>query len=392
MAIVFIPGIKGSELDDSYPLDWPTRWSLKDMVVGEVFDSPLDLQLTDGRYDSGNGHWMQPTRIIRYAYAAMLGKLRSWKSPEPVYTFSYDWRKSLELSARRLAEFLDEVQGRERALGRTAELSFVTHSMGGMLLRSALPLRNAHEPFAGVGRIVFVAPPFRGSIGAPYALVVGEKDGWFGTDEDYRRIARSFPAVYQMTPFYPGAAVDENGKDVDLFDAGNWQANVRDGNEFESRFLTEAEAFLRGAASRHGGKSKAPMLSDEMLATAADRILILCGAGKPTPRSLPVQRANTSNPNWFDFAASVMDIQGDGRVHFLSAAVTGVPFAAYSNSGDHALLCRDERVTNTISMWLEGKSPMKMTRRGPGDNAVRSAGAGFPAWNGAEDSFDRHIA
>jgi hypothetical protein len=103
MAIIFIPGIKGSELDDSYPLDWPTRWSMKDMVIGEVFDSPDDLRLTDGRYDSGNGHWMQPTRIIRYAYASMLGKLRTWKSPEPVYAFSYDSSRKWKGARRRSA-------------------------------------------------------------------------------------------------------------------------------------------------------------------------------------------------------------------------------------------------------------------------------------------------
>jgi hypothetical protein len=33
-------------------------------------------------------------------------------------------------------------------------------------------------------------------------LVAGEKDGWFGSDEDYRRIARGFPSVYALTPSY----------------------------------------------------------------------------------------------------------------------------------------------------------------------------------------------
>jgi predicted alpha/beta hydrolase family esterase len=392
MAIIFIPGIKGSELDDSYPLDWPTRWSMKDMVIGEVFDSPDDLRLTGGRYDSGDAHWMQPTRIIRYAYSSMLGKLRTWKAPEPVYAFSYDWRKPLEISAKRLAEFIAEVEGREKALGRRTTVSFIAHSMGCMLLRAALGARNTKDPFAGIGRVVFIAPPFRGSIGAPYALVVGEKDGWFGTDEDHRRIARSFPAVYQMTPFYHGAAIDEAGRDVDLFDAANWQANVRDSKEFEPAFLQQAEAFLRGRAAVHGGATVAPMISDAAMAAAADKVLVLCGAGKPTARSLPVQTKNKRNPNWFDFAASTVDMHGDGRVHFLSAAIKGVPFAAYGGSGEHALLCRDERVTNTVSLWLEGKRCLKMTRRGPDHPAKRTSRACFGAWNGDIASFDAHIA
>ena len=385
MAIIFIPGIKGSELDDSYPLDWPTRWGMKDMVIGEVFDSPDDLRLTHGRYDSGNGHWMQPTRIIRYAYSSMLGKLRTWKSPEPVYAFSYDWRKPLELSAKRLAEFVEEVEGREKALGRKAHTSFVAHSMGCLLLRGALRVRNASDPFAGIGRVVFIAPPFRGSIGAPYALVVGEKDGWFGTDEDHRRVARTFPSVYQMTPFFHGAAVDEAGHDVDLFDAANWQANVRDGEEFQPAFLADARRYLLG-------KGATSMIDDATLAGAADKVLVLCGAGRPTARSLPVQKANRHNPNWFDFAASTIDPHGDGRVHFLSAAVKDVPFAAYAGAGDHALLCRDERVTNTVSLWLEGKRCLKMTRRGPDHPVKRTARACFGSWNGDPASFDAHIA
>jgi len=36
MAIILVPGIKGTELVDTYPLDWPTRWSLEDMVVGDI--------------------------------------------------------------------------------------------------------------------------------------------------------------------------------------------------------------------------------------------------------------------------------------------------------------------------------------------------------------------
>ncbi|HET6632886.1 MAG TPA: hypothetical protein VFG73_09300 [Rhodanobacteraceae bacterium] len=391
MAIVFIPGIKGSELVDSYPLGWPVRWSLEDMVVGDVVEDPSDFRLVEGRYDACDGHWMRPFRIIRYAYGGMLDKLRAWKAPEPLYVHTYDWRKPLELSAARLCRFADEVQGRERAAGRDAALSFVTHSMGGLLLRSALGLRNPRQPFAGIDRVVFIAPPFRGAIGAPYALVVGEKDGLFGTDEDYRKLARTFPSVYQMTPSWREAALDEAGKPVDLFDAANWQANVRDGGEFSARFLGDAEAFVRGRAARHGGTSSAPMLGDAALARAADKVLVLCGAGIDTPRSFTVQTTNTRNPNWFDFANTRQDTRGDGRVHFLASAVKGVTLAAYADAGDHALLCRDERVTSTVSLWLQGERALKMTRRQPQHSVARPGRRYFEPWGGRPDSFANHV-
>jgi hypothetical protein len=326
MAIVFIPGIKGSELVDSYPLDWPRRWSLEDMVVGDIVENPLDFTLAEGRYDATDGHWMRASRLIYYAYGAMINKLRAWRAP-----------------------------------------------------------------FDGVGRTVFIAPPFRGSIGAPYALVVGEKDGWFGTDEDYRRIARTFPSVYQMTPSWPGAAVDEDGRALDLFDAANWQRNVLNCEEFGNHFLADAEAFVRGRAARHGGSSPAPMLADTTLARAADKVLVLCGAGLPTRRSLPVQTRNVRNPNWFDFPDTASDKHGDGRVHLLSAAVKGVTLAVFAGSGEHAVLCRDERVTNLTSLWLEGKKALRMTRRGPQHSEQRPSRSYFGPWNGDPSSFDKHI-
>lgn len=391
MAIVFLPGIKGSELVDRYPLDWPRRWSLEDMTIGDILEDPLDFALTEGLYDARDGHWMRPGRLIHYAYGAIMAKLRAWQQPEPVYAFTYDWRKPLEKSARRLVAVMHEVAAREQAAGRSPELKFVTHSMGALVVRSALALRNRRDPFAGIGRCVFIAPPFRGAIGAPYALVVGERDGWFGTDEDYRRIARTFPSVYQMTPSWSHAAVDEDGKPLDLFDPAHWQANVRDGGEFQPRFLHAAEAFVRGRRARHGGKSAAPMLDDAAMARAADRVLVLCGAGQPTARRLPVLTRNRPNPNWFDFAHAEIDTQGDGRVPFLSAALKGVPFAAFDDAGEHGLLCRNERVVNLASMWLEGQKPLRMTRRLPKHPVHRRSRRHFPAWDGDPASFDRHI-
>lgn len=391
MAILFIPGIKGSELIDSYPLDWPRRWSLEDMVVGDLVEDPHDFALAEGRFDAADGHWMRPGRLIHYAYGSMISKLRAWKKPEPVYTFSYDWRKPLELSAARLVRAMAILAGREQAAGRSPELKCVAHSMGGLLLRSALGLRNRRDPFAGIGRTVFIAPPFRGAVGAPYALVVGEKDGWFGTDEDYRSIARTFPSVYQMTPSWPAAALDSAGRPLDLFNAANWQANVRDGGQFQARFLADAEAFVRGRAARFGGHSEAPMLGDAVLARHSDKVLVLCGAGEDTVRQLPVETANTRNPNWFDFAAARHDTQGDGRVHFLSAAIEGVTLAAFTGAGKHATLCRDERVTNLTSLWLDGRKALKMTRRGPNHSVQRPSRRYFQPWDGEPASFAEHV-
>lgn len=384
MAVIFIPGIKGTELVDTYPLRWPQRWSTR---VGD----PLPLALVEGRHDAAADHWVQPGRVIPEFYASCIRKLREWLAPEPVYAFGYDWRLPMEASAQRLANLLDEVRARERLAGRSLQPRFVTHSMGGLLLRSALAMRNRRDPFADVGRTVFIAPPFRGSIGAPYALVAGEVDAMFGTNQDQRHIVRGFPSVYQMTPSWPGAAVAEDGADVDLFDPANWQANVRDGAEFQPAFLRNAEALVRGRRARHAGRSQAPMLADAAMAGAADKVLIICGSGRPTPCALPVLTRNRPNPNWFDFANATMDTRGDGRVWLPSAAVKGVRLAAFTDSGEHGMLCRDARVVNLTSAWLQGRGAPMLQPRRAGD-PLRRKRRQFPAWDGQPDSFERHIA
>ncbi|WP_386068367.1 esterase/lipase family protein [Tahibacter sp. UC22_41] len=390
MATVLIPGIKGSELTDSYPLDWPVRWSLEDMVFGDAFENPLDFALLDGRYEANDGHRMQPSRPIRYAYGEMVGKLRAWKPSEALHVFTYDWRRPIEHAAQKLAEFCTELQGRQARLKRSTALNFVTHSMGSLVLRSMLALRNRAEPFAEVGRVVFIAPPFRGSLAATQMLVAGERDGWFGTDEDYRKIARSFPSVYQMTPHYADCCVDEAGHAVDLFDAANWQANVRDGSGgFDARFVADAEAFALGASRR--GHSSAPMLDDAALAANAENVLILQGSGIATPYQLTVQRANVNNPNWFDFAGARKDLLGDGRVHLRSSAVPGVTLAAFAGALDHGRVCRDTRVINTVSLWLEGKRALKMQPRGPEHAAERRGRSYFGVWDGDLESLATHV-
>ena len=388
MATILIPGIKGSELTDSYPLDWPVRWSLEDMMFGDAFENPLDFELLDGRYERSDGHRMLPSRPIRFAYGEMVGKLRAWHPHEPLYVFTYDWRRPIEHAAAKLVAFCEELAGRERALGRNSDLNFVTHSMGGLVLRSALGLRNAAAPFEGIGRVVFIAPPFRGTIAAVQMLVAGERDGWFGTDEDYRKIARSFPSVYQLTPWHDGCAIDEDGGAVDLHDARHWQANVRDGNGgFDARFVSAARDFAFGGAA-----STAPLVADDVLAANADRVLILQSAGYDTMRQLPVQTRNPSNPNWFDFAGSAKDKLGDGRVHLSSAAIRGVTLAAYAGAADHGRVCRDTRVINTVSLWLEGKRALKMAPRSPEHSVARRGRSYFGAWDGDPATLADHIS
>ncbi len=390
MAIIFIPGIKGTELVDVHALRQPSRWPMEGALPGSMIEDVAMFALHETGADTP-AYDLAPGGVVSRNCAPLVHALRRKLTPEPVVVFGYDWRQPLERSARHLALFLEELATSERRAGRSPELRFVTHSMGGLLLRSALALRGADDPLAGIGRIVFIAPPFRGSLGTTFALIAGETDDWLGVGPEQRKIARTFASVYQMTPSWANAAYDEDGHELDLYDPGNWQHNVACGRGFPAGVLRDAEAFVRGAQARHGGHSDAPMLADSILAAAPDKVLVICGSGEPTPCTLPVLTRNRPNPNWFDFASMRMDVHGDGRVWMPSAAIAGVPLAAFESSGAHALICRDERVIALASRWLAGLAAVRLAPRGPHDPLQRPE-ATFGVWDGSLDSLDLHVA
>lgn len=390
MPIIFLPGMQGSKLVDTYPLDFRVRWSLEDMVIGNPFEDALDFRLKEGRYDAAPDHVFREWELFRLAYAPMIERLRAWVDPA-LYLFPYDWRLPLETAARRLNELVDHVRGKLGGPNGAPRVSFVAHSAGALVVRSALGHRRP-DPWADVERVVLIAPPFRGAGDIPRVLIAGERQGWFSDREDFRKLARTFPSVYELVPDFPSAAVDEQGGELDLFEAENWQRNVVAGDGgFSRRFLADAEAFRRGRRARHGGTSEAPMLPDSAMRQAADRVLVLCATGEPTVIRVPVQTANRRNPNWFEFDRAEHTSLGDGRVPLVSSAISGVTLAAYEDIGEHSRLCRQERIIDSTAMWLQGRKLIKMRPRRSVHSVDRPSRAYFEPWNGDPATFDSHI-
>lgn len=391
MATILVPGIKGSKLVDTYPPDFQVRWSLEDLVAGDLFEDPLDFELRDGLYDADDQHVFREWELMNAAYKPMIHRLRKWVDKR-LYLFPYDWRLPIEHNAIRLNEFIDYLAAKLEERGGRA-MHFVAHSMGALLLRSALGLRRP-RPFHGIGRIVFIAPPFRGTCEAARVLVAGEKYGWLGNSEDFRKLARGFQSVYQLQPSFAGALVNAaNGKGLDAFDVTCWQRNVVRAPTFRADFLANAEAFLKAGRAVHGGHSDAPMLSEAGLRRHAPNILILQSAGHPTLRRVPVACNNRPNPNWFDFAGGVSDELGDGRVHLRSSAIRGITLAAYHGAKLHGLSCRDETIINSVAMWLQEGRLIRMrprNRRDPVRRKQRQADYFMP-WDGKAGSLHSHI-
>lgn len=88
--------------------------------------------------------------------------------------YCYDYRSS-EADLTTLAKHLmvDVAELRRERLGDAEKVHFLTHSMGGLLLRKALELDADGVFGSGIGRIVMMGPPNQGSVMADLAVAAG---------------------------------------------------------------------------------------------------------------------------------------------------------------------------------------------------------------------------
>jgi hypothetical protein len=130
-----------------------------------------------------------------------LAKLAGLLEPGAVRLFPYDWRLSNRHTARLLARAVDEWLDRWRGNGGdpAARVSFVCHSMGGLVVRYYLEVLGGREH---ARRVVTLGTPYSGAVKAVRAL----------TGDAFRRIpvlgtritelARSLPSLAQLLPSY----------------------------------------------------------------------------------------------------------------------------------------------------------------------------------------------
>jgi len=148
----------------------------------------------------------------------LLGRLLQFLRKQPsfshklgVLTFAYDWRESVATSARNLGSFLRQKLSALLEKQRCG-LTFVTHSMGGLVAR--LALMDGHVNHSVVENVIHIAPPFLGSPAAfrsifhkcnlPLVedfiwLCYGLKNGRLAL-ENLRRVLSSFPSMYELMP------------------------------------------------------------------------------------------------------------------------------------------------------------------------------------------------
>lgn len=219
--IVLIPGIQGTKLANVNEKDFKTVWS----GIKKYFSNIHILKLQfDGKSDKGAENIIERADVENIAYSEIINYLRSLNYR--VYIFGYDWRKSNADSAEDLAVFVKKIQVKLNE----PKINFITHSMGGLVLSAYMKSLSSPDRLKTINKVIFTVPPFLGSIEASFNLTIG-KSRLFNSSDDFRKIGRTFPGLYELLPVFKDAYVfeDESIKDnLSFYEFKTYWQQVKD--------------------------------------------------------------------------------------------------------------------------------------------------------------------
>jgi pimeloyl-ACP methyl ester carboxylesterase len=309
--VVFIHGIKGSHLAQTYDDSFDTICS----GVQKSFETIWDLTLDEsGEVDASPYDMIEAMQVEVVAYGELLGRLRSKLPGTPIYIYRYDWRLDNRRNAERLGGYLAILQKKTNA----GCFRFITHSMGGLILSAFLNLDRRNH--ALIERALIAVPPFWGSCESVRALVVGDARRWLiGSSEAFRKIARTFPSVYQLVPGYDNALNPSR----DIWDYGNWQHRIEFGSRNQNDYDKRDNLMERhlGRAKEFHATGLFNFDNGAWPQTERNKYLVLYGTGEKTLQSIEVRPKNSAKDieNFFDFDKSTYSQDGDGTVPARSA-------------------------------------------------------------------------
>ncbi len=274
--------------------------------------------------------------------------------------FPYDWRKSLASSS---ADLRDSVLRCFEDTGKKVHL--VGHSMGGLMIRSALML-HGDAMWPKVGKVVFIGTPHYGSASIAgylknhlWGFEALATLGMFLSRDTFRSLRGVLSLLPAPVGVYPGTREpgfkpeDHPCANFDMYDAPAWK--LADLDAMQTRelqaVLDETRRFHKDLHGWHNG----------LLQTFKDRMLMIAGVGQEGLFRLEFDRAFWGA--WERTKKERTRVEGnihrdgDGRVPLASAQLEDV--AIRYVKGVHGGLTGLPAVMADAIAWLEGK-PLKL--------------------------------
>jgi len=341
---ILIPGIKGTTLVNTNTLDFDTIWS----GIQSKFESIYGLELKkDVRFEVEPRAIIERSDVEDLAYREAVIIINR-KTESPIYIFGYDWRKSCADNGRRLRDYVNYL--REKI--ETDKFNFLTHSMGGMVF--SCYLKELAGNYDIIDHAILTACPFEGSINALISLIVGEggfKFPLFNSNDEFRKIARTFPSVYELLPVYHGAITFSSGEQFDLYNPNHWQSNISSNPIFLDR-LSQLKNFRQ--------TNPAMVKLNQLPAEAKGKFLVIIGDGEGTKNKIIIQPQDPRDrvKNLFDFDQPETP-NGDGTVPFESSTIykddilTIAIKSKWYDKATHGFFLNDGRVQTIINRFLK---------------------------------------
>jgi lecithin:cholesterol acyltransferase len=345
--LIVVPGIMGSELSCAGVNIWPTVAIDRS---GALFDA---LELAGhGSAESSCPAPMSADAVIRSAYGqdeygSLLEGLQDagYEPGTTLFTYPYDWRKSVAASAVGLLEEIDAV----RAQTGAERVDVLAHSQGGLVTRVALSLPQS---VGTVRRVLTLGTPYYGAAKLLAILLTGSPcvpgnvefsflfvhvaycplDG-----DDVRAVVATLPGAYDLLPSaaYLGAVRPPILVDgVGLTPSG-----------YQAYLEALADPTLVDSAFQYHATYDAQRPTDP-----AVQWLQVLGRGSLSIGD--VFLSSDPNLNW----ATFQYIDGDGTVPAGSAASGGLFPTAHVDGVEHMGLVQDACVQSFAVEYFEADS------------------------------------
>jgi pimeloyl-ACP methyl ester carboxylesterase len=304
--VVVVPGILGSTLADSGGMVWEVSGRAALRAVLTLGRSLQRLKLPAGIGDEHPGDGVEPValmadlHVIPGIWTPLKGYDRVTKRLNSLgYTlekgnlllFAYDWRLSNRYNGALLARRVDEALDR---LGPDAKVSFVCHSMGGLVARWCVEQCGMAER---TDKLITMGTPYRGAASALEQLVNGVRKGLGPLAADLTEFARSLPSLHQLLPEY--ACIETP--------AGLVKTTETTLPELDTKMVADAMAF-------HGA------LTDSF----ADRTYAILGGKQPTATTARIADGKVTCYRTYEG----QELYGDATVPMVGAARKGLALSS----------------------------------------------------------------
>ncbi len=312
--IILLPGIMGSELADQKGASGKV-WIDPRKLLEEAFT--LLLLDASGEKDEILNVCLEAVGVLKKAYF----KTKKWLEQQghTVHTFPYDWRKSINISASQLKDFIEEKAGGDA----NKQFVFLAHSMGGLVVRRYL---DQFQQLAEdrLDKLIMLGTPNYGSYVPPMVMKKMKGNDLIFTialktfqfrymGVQARGIVQSFPGLYEM---YPNPTMF---KQDDLYQAQYWDES------------TISEHHLNAALD----------FQNKLTAKLPKKMFLIANRSSKTVTHIEREQKG-SGWNYKFFGAKV----GDGTVPFKSAYLRDVP--TYETKARHGEIQKDDAVLYAI--------------------------------------------